>query len=89
MLEDIEEFVRAEIKKMTPAQLETLKALIYGGYKGERDYVLEGLLEGQIEHSSLTETFEYIFEDEKVRYSRIKPEYYRAVRKELFTGKER
>jgi hypothetical protein len=87
MLDEIEKFVGAEIKKLDKAQLETLKALLYGGYKGERDYVLEELLEGKIEHSPLTESFEYTFEDERVRYSRIKPEYYRAVRKMLFKGK--
>jgi hypothetical protein len=88
MAGQIEEFVATKIKSLSPSQLATLKALLFAGYKGERDYVLLKLLEtmgeNKIAHSELTETFVYSFENETAQYSRIKPEFYRAVRKHLF-----
>jgi len=87
IMEDISEYVKGEMAGMIPEQLATLKALLYSGYKGERDYVLKELLESmdgnEIAPSRLTESFKSAFEDGEATYHRIKPEFYRAVRKEL------
>ncbi len=87
IIEDIQEYVKKEMAGMNQEQLATLKALLYSGYKGERDYVLKELLESMgsdgITPSSLTESFNSTFEDEEATYHRIKPEFYRAVRREL------
>ncbi len=86
IIEDIQEYVKKEMAGMNQEQLSTLKALLYSGYKGERDYVLRALLESlssdSIAPSSLTESFNSTFEDEEATYYRIKPEFYRAVRRE-------
>ncbi|MFQ6136574.1 MAG: hypothetical protein ACE5PM_05295 [Candidatus Hydrothermarchaeales archaeon] len=85
---EIDEYVKSKIKELNPSQIATLKALILAGYKGERDYVLKDLLkeigEEDIAQSGLTETFEYSFENEKARYIRIKPEFFRAVRRYFY-----
>lgn len=88
MADQIEEYVATKIKSLSPSQLATLRALLYAGYKGERDYVLLELLKtmgsDEITHSELTESFVYSFENETAQYIRIKPEFFRAVRKHLF-----
>ncbi|MEE8167839.1 MAG: hypothetical protein V3T58_03070 [Candidatus Hydrothermarchaeales archaeon] len=89
IIEEIEGYVKREIAKLSQSQLATLKALLFSGYKGERDYVLKELLKNMgregISPSALTESFTSSFEGdvEEARYYRIKPEFYRAVRKEL------
>ncbi len=88
MIREINEYVAAELKSSGPSQLTTLKALLFAGYKGERDYVLLELLKtmgvDEIAYSELTETFVYSFEGETAQYVRIRPEFFRAVRKQLF-----
>ncbi|RMF89892.1 MAG: hypothetical protein D6733_05300 [Methanobacteriota archaeon] len=85
---EINGYVREEIEALSTSQRKTLRALLYAGYKGEREEVLMGLLrlmgEDRISPSSLTESFVSSFEEEpEVVYWRIKPEFYRAVRKRL------
>ncbi len=87
IMDEIEKYARKEIAKMNKKQLTTLKALLFSGYKGERDYILKELLKHMgsdgITPSSLTESFTSAFEGKEAKYYRIKPEFYRAVRKEL------
>ncbi|MBU2559886.1 hypothetical protein KKA03_03235 [archaeon] len=87
ILQQIDEYVAATIKALSPEQAKTLKALLLAGYRGERDYILLELLKHEgasaIAHSGLTESFIYKFEHETADYSRIKPEFYRSVRKHL------
>ncbi len=87
MLEDIEKWVGKKLEGMSKAQLTTLKALLFAGYKGEREHVLIELLgalgEDKIAPSELMEEFTYIEQGKEVRYLRIIPEFYRAVRKSL------
>ena len=88
ILEDIDEYVKNKIKELNTAQVATLKTLVLAGYKGERNYVLEDLLhsmgEEGISESDLIESFKYSIKDETAIYFRIKPEFFRAVRKYLF-----
>ncbi len=88
MMREINEYVATELESLGPSQLTTMKALLFAGYKGERDYVLLELLKtmgaDEIAHSELTETFVYSFEGETAQYVRIKPEFFRGVRKQLF-----
>jgi|Deesub1362A_J573_1020465.scaffolds.fasta_scaffold00115_36 hypothetical protein len=87
MIEEIEKYVARIFENLSPSQKATLKALMFSGFKGERDHILLELLkemgEDKISHSELTESFTCSFEGVLVNYSRIKPEYYRAVRKLL------
>jgi len=87
MLDRIGAWVEEKMEGMSEAQLTTLKALLFAGYKGERDYVLTELLKAlggrEIAHSELTEEFTYVADGKEVRYLRIIPEFYRAVRKRL------
>lgn len=88
ILEQIDGYVAEKIKDLSPSQIATLRALLFAGYRGERDYVLLELLkakgESKIAHSDLTETYTYKFEKETAKYSRIKPEFFRAVRGHLY-----
>ena len=86
--EEIKKHVKKEIKKLGKKQKLTLKALLFAGYKGEREELILELLNlhgiKKPESSPLTESF--ILQEEsgkKVKYYRIKPEYYRAVREFL------
>jgi hypothetical protein len=87
IIQQIDEYVDATIKTLSSEQVKTLKALLLAGYRGERDYVLLELLkhigESAIAHSDITESYTYKFENETADYSRIKPEFYRSVRKHL------
>ncbi len=88
IIEDIDEYIKNRIKELKTPQLTTLKILVLTGYKGERNYVLEDLLhsmgEEEISESDLIESFKYSIKDETAIYFRIKPEFFRAVRKYLF-----
>ncbi len=88
IIEDIDEYIKNRIKELKTPQLTTLKILVLTGYKGERNYVLEDLLhsmgEEGISESDLIESFKYSIKDETAIYFRIKPEFFRAVRKYLF-----
>ncbi len=88
ILEDIDEYVKNKIKELKTPQRTTLKILVLAGYKGERSYALENLLhsmgEKGISESGLIESFKYSIKDETAIYFRIKPEFFRAVRKYLF-----
>lgn len=90
ILLEIDEYVASTIKTLSPQQVKTLRALLYAGYRGEREYVLLELLkcqgESAIAHSDLTESYTYKFENDKADYGRIKPEFYRSVRKHLSEG---
>jgi hypothetical protein len=90
ILNEIEIYVKKEITKMSPSQLQTLKALLFSGYKGEREIVLQELLrtmgEKGIHASQLTESFVSVFESSQATYWRIRPEFFRTVRKEIFKG---
>ena len=91
-LSDIESqisaYVGKELKQLSTNELKTIHALLYSGYKGEREEVLLGLLKlmelDEVFPSSLTESFKSSFEDgTEAVYWRIKPEFYRAVRHQL------
>ncbi len=88
VLRSVERFVAGQMDAMSASQRATLKALIYSGYKGEREYVLLELLrsagERSVSESPLIESFTSTFTDEKAIYWRIKPEFYRSVREALF-----
>lgn len=93
--EEIRRYVRREIRKLNKNQRLTLRALLFAGYKGEREQLILELLKfyglSKVENSSLIETFTLHEEtkeskSEKIRYYRIKPEYYRAVR-EILLGR--
>ena len=89
MIQEIEAYVKRELGSMSPHQINTLKALLYSGYKGEREAVLLELLktmgEERITSSPLAESFTSVFEGgAKAIYWRIKPEFYRAVRNHIF-----
>lgn len=89
IIKEIEGYVEGEAEVMSTSQKTTLKALLYSGYKGEREHVLIELLktmgEEEISPSPLVESFTSSFKDEpSVVYWRIKPEFYRAVRNKLF-----
>jgi hypothetical protein len=90
IMREIEEHVARVLESLSPSQKATLKALLFAGFRGERESLLLELLatmgEEEISPSELTETFTYSFEDEAVQYHRIKPEFYRAVRKRLLEG---
>lgn len=86
--EEIKKHVKREIKKLGKKQKLTLKALLFAGYKGEREELIIELLKlyglRKIESSSLIEAFTMQEESgKKIKYYRIKPEYYRAVREIL------
>lgn len=87
IMEQIDEYVAAAIESLSASQAATLRALLFAGYRGERDPILLELLktmgENEISHSDLTESYTYAFENETAQYSRIKPEFFRAVRKRL------
>jgi hypothetical protein len=87
ILEQIDGYVAETLKSLSPSQKTTLKALLLAGYRGERDSILLELLksrgESEISHSDLTENYTYNLEKETADYSRIKPEFYRSVRKQL------
>ena len=87
ILEQIDGYVVQTLESLSPSQIATLKALLLAGYRGERGHILLELLkardESEISHSDLTESYTYNLEKEIVDYSRIKPEFYRAVRKHL------
>jgi len=91
MIDEIEKHVKRELKKLTKKQKATLEALLFAGYKGEREAVMLKLLKlmniNKIEESTLTESFTMESKKEKVKYCRIKPEYYRSVRK-MLVGEE-
>jgi hypothetical protein len=88
ILDEIKDYVKGEIESMSKSELNTLRALLYSGYKGEREQVLLKLLrmlgENRISPCSLIESFKTTFEDGKtIRYWRIKPELFRATRELL------
>lgn len=87
MLAKIEEHVKVLLGQLDEAELATVRALVVFGYKGGRDYVVAELLKmmgcDEIKLSEFTEEFQYIQDGETVRYVRIKPEYFRAVRRQL------
>lgn len=87
-IKEIEAHVKKVIETLEHSQVITLKALCFCGFKGERNSVLLELVKilggKEISHSELTETFTYTFKDKAIKYSRIKPEYYRCVRKQIF-----
>jgi hypothetical protein len=87
ILEQIDGYVVQTLKSLSPSQIATLKALLLAGYRGERDSILLELLklrgESEISHSDLTESYTYNLEKETADYSRIRPEFYRSVRKHL------
>jgi hypothetical protein len=87
IIKKIEDYVAATIDTLNSSQKKTLEALIFSGYRGEREEVLLRLLksmgESKISQSELVESFTYTFEGDAVKYWRIKPEFYRAVRKLL------
>ncbi len=87
ILEQIDVYVAETLKSLSPSQTATLTAMLFAGYRGERDYILLELLkargEREIAHSDLTETYTYNLEKETADYSRIRPEFYRSVRKHL------
>jgi hypothetical protein len=89
ILREIDAYVKGEMEKMNHNQLGTLRALLFSGYKGEREEVLIELLkklgEEDVSQSSLIEYFASSLEDKTlITYWRIKPEFFRAVRKNLF-----
>ena len=88
ILKKLDDYVADAIKDLNPSQLATLKALLFVGYRGERDYVLLELLKGsgetEIAQSDLTESYTYKSENETTNYARIKPEFFRSVRKHIF-----
>jgi hypothetical protein len=88
ILAQIDEYVENAIKGFNPSQIATLKALLFVGYRGERDYILLELLKGsgeeEIAHSDLTESYTYTSENATTNYARIKPEFFRSVRKHIF-----
>jgi len=88
LMAEIQRWVEKRLKDLDAHQLNTLKALVYAGYKGEREKLLIELLralgEREISESPFVESFTSIFEDgAEERYWRIKPEFYRVVRREL------
>ena len=87
MLVKIEEHVKVLLGQLDEDEMATLRALLLFGYRGGRDYVVKDLLKmmgcDEIKLSELTEEFQYIQDGETVRYVRIKPEYFRAVRRQL------
>ena len=87
ILEQIDGYVNETLKSLSTSQIATLKSLLLAGYRGERDHILLELLkamgEDKISHSALTESYTYNLEKETADYSRIKPEFYRSVRKHL------
>ena len=87
ILKQIDEYVAATMESLSSSQVATLRGLLFAGYRGERDNILLELLKtkGEIEitHSALTESYTYKFEKETADYSRIKPEFFRAARKQL------
>jgi len=90
--EEIKKHVKREIKRLGKKQKLTLKALLFAGYKGEQEELLLELLKlyglRKPESSSLIETFTMQEEGgRKIKYYRIKPEYYRAVR-EILLGED-
>jgi|GEM_PF-2366605 len=93
MIDEIEKYVKNEFRKLTKKQKATLEALLFAGYKGEREQVLVKLLKlmkiNKIEESTLIESFILANKTEKVKYYRIKPEYYRSVRKLLGKKEEK
>ncbi len=87
-LNEIEAYVKSELKTMTKSQIQTLRALLLSGYRGERETLLVELLktmdEDKITSSTVIESFISTFENKtSVKYWRIKPEFYRSVRKLL------
>ncbi len=88
ILKQIDEYVAATMESLSSSQIATLRALLFAGYRGERDNILLELLktkgESEIVHSDLTESYTYKFEKETADYSRIKPEFFRAVRGHLY-----
>lgn len=86
-LEKIDEYVGNALENLDESEMATLRALLFFGYRGGRDYVVKDLLKmmgcDEIKLSELTEEFQYVQEGETARYIRIKPEYFRAVRRRL------
>ncbi len=88
IMDEIESYTRKQLKELNSGQLKTIEALLLAGYKGEREKVLERILQDMeepgVQISPLIESFTYTHEDgEKARYWRIKPELYRAIRREI------
>lgn len=86
-LAKIDEYVGNALENLDESEMATLRALLFFGYRGGRDYVVKDLLKmmgcDEIKLSELTEEFQYVQEGETARYIRIKPEYFRAVRRRL------
>jgi len=86
-LEKIDEYVGNALENLDESEMATLRALLFFSYRGGRDYVVKDLLKmmgcDEIKLSELTEEFQYVQEGETARYIRIKPEYFRAVRRRL------
>jgi len=87
VLAKIDEYVSHVLERLDEEEVATLRALVFFGYRGGRDYVVKDLLKlmsrDEIKPSELTEEFQYVQEGETARYIRIKPEYFRAVRRRL------
>ncbi len=88
MIAEINRYVKSEIENLTEGQYITLKALIHAGYRGEREKIVNELIRAyggeSIVASALVEDFTLEFKGKKVRYWRIIPEYYRAVRRVIY-----
>jgi len=86
-LAKIDEHVGNVLEHLDEGEVTTLRALLFFGYRGGREHVVKDLLRlmgiDEIKPSELTEDFQYVQEGERVRYIRIKPEYFRAVRRRL------
>lgn len=86
-LAKIDEYVGNALENLDESEMATLRALLFFSYRGGRDYVVKDLLKmmgcDEIKLSELTEEFQYVQEGETARYIRIKPEYFRAVRRRL------
>ncbi len=83
----IDEYVGNVLERLDEDEMATLRALLFFGYRGGRDYVVKDLLKlmggDEAKPSELTEEFQYVQEGETAHYIRIKPEYFRAVRRRL------
>ncbi len=92
ILEDIDRYVEKTLAALSEEQKSTLRVLLLSGYKGERDYVVVDLLKRMglkgIAEGDLVESFVSSYEGDKARYYRIKPEFFRSVRKQLTKGRD-
>ncbi len=87
VLNDIDRYVSKTLEMLSEPQKATLRVLLLSGYKGERDYVVEDALKRMgvksIAASVLVESFHSSYEYDEAKYYRIKPEFFRSVRKHL------